>query len=346
MKAVVYHGPGDLRVENVDDPVLEEGDVLLGVSYCGLCGTDVKTYKRGHHMFTPPCILGHEVVGRIVEIAGEPVKPDIAVGDMVAVAPYVPCYGCAYCRSGREELCTNKGFIEGAFAEYVRIPAEVVSKGTFHIPSEEDIKLACLAEPLACCVNAAQDSHVRLADTVMIIGAGPMGLLMLELCKAMGASKILVSEPNGFRRNKAAERGAVVIDPACSGTDVSAWAKEQTDGIGADVVFVCVGATEAVDAALGCVRKGGTVNIFGGLPSGSRLTVDPHILHYDEVILTGSFGFTPLQFHTALTMLTGGAIDAGSVITHEFDVDQAVEAFDMASSGESLKILLKVDGDA
>ena len=176
MKAVIYHGPGDLRIENVDAPVLEEGDALLEVSYCGLCGTDVKTYRRGHHMFTPPCILGHEVVGRIAEIAGKSQRPDINVGDLVAVAPYVPCYGCAYCRKDREELCTNKGWIEGAFAEYVRIPAEVLSKGTFHIPSAEDLKLACLSEPLACCVNAVEDSCVGLADTVMIIGAGPMGL--------------------------------------------------------------------------------------------------------------------------------------------------------------------------
>ncbi|MDD4336218.1 MAG: alcohol dehydrogenase catalytic domain-containing protein [Firmicutes bacterium] len=346
MKAVVYHGPGDLRIENVNDPVLNEGDALLKVLYSGLCGTDVKTYRRGHHMFTPPCILGHEVVGRIEAIEGNLARPDIAVGDLVAVAPYVPCYGCAHCRNDREELCNNKDGIEGAFAEWIKIPAEVVSKGTFHVPSIEGLKLACLSEPLACCVNAVQDSRVSLGDVVMIIGAGPMGQLMLELCKSVGASKVLVSEPNDFRRNKAAERQAVVLNPAGEGVDVSAWVKEQTGGVGADVVFVCVGSTDAVEVALGCVRKGGTVNLFGGLPGGSRITVDPHILHYDEVILTGSFGFTPLQFHTALTMLAGGAIDAGSIITHEFDLDQAVEAFDMASSGKALKILLKVDGDA
>jgi L-iditol 2-dehydrogenase len=346
VKAVVYHGPGDLRVENIDAPILNEGDALLEVSYCGLCGTDVKTYRRGHHMFTPPCILGHEVVGKIAEIAGKSERSDIAVGDLVAVAPYVPCYGCAYCRKGREELCVNKGWIEGAFAEYVRIPAEVISKGTFHVSSAENLKLGCLSEPLACCVNAVEDSHVGLADTVMIIGAGPMGLLMLELCKTVGVSKILVSEPNDFRRKKASERGGVVLDPAEAGVDVSAWAKEQSDGVGADVVFVCVGTVDAVNSALGCVRKGGTVNIFGGLPGGSSLSIDPHILHYDEVILTGSFGFTPLQFHTALTMLTCGTIDVGSIITHEFDIDRAKEAFDMASSGEALKILLKVGCNA
>lgn len=346
MKAVVYHGPGDLRIENVNDPVLNEGDALLKVLYSGLCGTDVKTYRRGHHMFTPPCILGHEVVGRIEAIEGRLARPDIAVGDLVAVAPYVPCYSCAHCRNDREELCTNKDGIEGAFAEWIKIPAGVVSKGTFHVPSTEGLKLACLSEPLACCVNAVQDSRVGLGDVVMIIGAGPMGQLMLELCKSVGASKALVSELNDFRRNKAAEKEAVVLNPAGEGVDVSAWVKEQTGGVGADVVFVCVGSTDAVEAAFGCVRKGGTVNLFGGLPGGSRITVDPHILHYDEVILTGSFGFTPLQFHTALTILAGGAIDAGSIITHQFDLDQAVEAFDMASSGKALKILLKVDGDA
>ncbi len=346
MKAVVYHGPGDLRIENVDVPVLKEGDALLEVSYCGLCGTDVKTYRRGHHMFTPPCILGHEVVGRIAEIKGMPQRSDIAVGDKVAVAPYVPCYGCAYCRKGREELCTNKGWIEGAFAEYVRIPSEVMSKGTFRVPSDEHFKLACLSEPLACCLNAVFDSHVGLADTVMIIGAGPMGLLMLELCKTVGASKVLVSEPNEFRRSKAAASGAFVLNHRDEGADISSWVKDETDGVGADVVFVCVGTVDAVNSAFGCVRKGGVVNIFGGLPRGSSLTLDPHILHYDEVIVTGSFGFTPLQFHTALTMLTSGTIDVGNIITHEFSIGQAKEAFDMASSGEALKILLEVNGNA
>jgi L-iditol 2-dehydrogenase len=241
LKALVYHGPGDLRIENVNSPMLEDGDALLEVSYCGLCGTDVKTYRRGHHMFTPPCILGHEVVGKIVEIKGKSGRPDINVGDKVAVAPYVPCYSCVYCRKGREELCINKGWIEGAFAEFVRIPAEVLNKGTFHIRLDEHFKLACLAEPLACCVNAVEDSNVKLADTVMIIGAGPMGLLMLELCKTMGASKILVSEPNELRRNKAAESGAFVMGSQDEDADVSQWIKDETGGVGADVVFVCVG---------------------------------------------------------------------------------------------------------
>lgn len=345
MKALVYYGPGDLRIENVDSPMLEDGDALLEVSYCGLCGTDVKTYRRGHHMFTPPCILGHEVVGRIVEIKGKSGRPDITVGDKVAVAPYVPCYSCVYCRKGREELCINKSWIEGAFAEFVRIPAEVLNKGTFHIQSDEHFKLACLAEPLACCVNAVEDSNVKLADTVMIIGAGPMGLLMLELCKTMGVSKILVSEPNEWRRNKAAESGAFVMGHQDENADVSQWVKDETDGVGADVVFVCVGTVDAVDSAFGCVRKGGLINIFGGLPGGSRLTINPNILHYDEVIVTGSFGFTPLQFHTALTLLTDGTVDVGNIITHVFGIDQAKEAFDMASSGKALKILLEVNGN-
>ena len=160
------------------------------------------------------------------------------------------------------------------------------------------------------------------------------------------ASKILVSEPNEFRRSKAAASGAFVQNHRDEGADISSWVKDETDGVGADVVLVCVGTVDAVNSAFGCVRKGGVVNIFGGLPRGSSLTLDPHILHYDEVIVTGSFGFTPLQFHTALTMLTSGTIDVGNIITHEFSIGQAKEAFDMGSSGEALKILLEVNGNA
>ncbi|MEA4884730.1 MAG: alcohol dehydrogenase catalytic domain-containing protein [Clostridia bacterium] len=343
MKAAVYHGPRDLRVESIDDPVLQPGDALLKVGFCGVCGTDVKTYLRGHHMFPPPCVLGHEVVGKIVEMKEPLSTTDIRVGDVVAVAPYVPCYSCTLCSHDRHELCRHKDWIDGAFAEYVRAPAGVLQKGTCKVPPGMDPRVACLSEPLACCVNAVTDSRVSLGDTVLIIGSGPMGLLMLELCKAVGASRVLVSEPNEWRRSEAEQRGAIVASPLDS--DVPAWIRDHTDGEGADIVFICVGTADAVKVGMDSVRQGGLVNIFGGLPSGSELAIDSKRLHYDEVTLTGSFGFTPYHFRTALAMLASGGVHSSGLITHEYAINDARTALETAGSGEGLKILLKVDGD-
>ncbi|MCR4425219.1 MAG: zinc-binding dehydrogenase [Firmicutes bacterium] len=349
MKAVVYHGPMDLKVEEVDCPKLGPGDALLKVSACGVCGTDVKTYRRGHHMFTPPCILGHEAVGRIVEMRpalseSSGVNPDVGLGDEVAVAPYVPCYSCDLCRHGRQELCMNKDWIEGAFAEYIRVPSGVIRKGTFKLPNGIDRNEACLTEPLACCINAVTDAGVQLGDTVLVIGAGPMGLLILELCKSVGVARVLVSEPNAWRREEARRRGALVIDP--SEADVKKWARESTAGDGPDVAFVCVGAVDAVDTGMEAVRQGGVVNVFGGLPGDAQLTVDAKRLHYDEITIMGSFGFAPHHFETALAMIAAGRINVKGIITHVFKIEGAKTAFNAAEAGETLKVVLQICEDA
>lgn len=344
MKAAVYNGPGKLSITDIEAPVVGPGEALLEVKYCGVCGTDVKTYVRGHHMFTPPCVLGHEVVGRIVELKEPARGVTVREGDLVAVAPYVPCYSCAMCRRDRHELCRTKDWIDGGFAQYLKIPSGVLLKGTFAIPEGMDPKAACLSEPLACCVNAITDTPVRLGDTVLILGAGPMGLLILELCKASGAAVILVSEPDDRRRKFAADRGARVCDP--SEKDLKEWVKDATGGVGADTVFVCVGAADAVKEGMSVAGQGGTVNIFGGLPGGAELTVDPRRIHYDEVTLAGSFGFTPEHFKIAMDLIASQRVCVEGIITHEFSIDNAAEALETAASGKALKALIAVNEDA
>ncbi len=343
MKAAVYRGPGEVRVEQIPKPKTEPGGALLQVSYCGLCGTDIKTYRRGHHMFTPPCVLGHEVVGQIVQIRDPSPSVSVKQGDLVAVAPYVPCFVCPLCARHRHELCRHKEWIDGGLAEYVSVPAGVLQKGTFPVPDGLDLRVAALAEPLACCLNAVADSRVRMGDTVLVIGAGPMGLLMLESCKAAGAGKLLVSELDEYRRSQAERRGAVVVDP--ERTDVAGWVHDTAGGFGADVVFVCVGAAEAVDQAMAAVGAGGSVNVFGGLPGGTMLAVDARRVHYDEVTLTGSFGFAPEHFRTALGMLASGRVDVHGIITHQFCLDDAALAFETAAMGKCLKAMIGVAHD-
>ena len=343
MRAAVYHGPGDLRVERIPKPEAMPGGALLEVSYCGLCGTDIKTYRRGHHMFTPPCVLGHEVVGRIVEMKDPHSSVSVKEGDLVAVAPYVPCFVCSLCARGRHELCRHKDWIDGGFAEYVAVPSGVLEKGTFRVPDGLDLRVAALAEPLACCLNAVTDSNVRMGETVLIIGAGPMGMMMLESCKAVGATKLLVSEPDELRRSQAEGRGALGIDPGRS--SVAEWVNDVTCGAGADVVFVCVGAAEAVGEAMAAAGPGGTVNVFGGLSGGTTITVDAKRVHYDEVTLTGSFGFAPEHFRTALAMLASGRLNVEGIITHEFGLDSAASAFEAAAAGKCLKAVIRVGED-
>lgn len=344
MKAAVYQGPGRLEVIGVKRPEAGPGEALLQVVYCGVCGTDVKTFVRGHHMFPPPCVLGHEVVGRIVELrdAGPGVK--VREGDLVAVAPYVPCYSCDMCRRGRHELCGAKGWIDGGFAEYLTIPATVLERGTFAVPGGMDPKAASLSEPLACCINAVTDTPVRLGDTSLVLGAGVMGLLMLEACKAAGAARVLVSEPDPARRAEAERRGTLTVDP--SATNLGDWVAGITGEAGPDQVFVCAGAADAATQGIALAGKGGSVNVFGGLPGGTMLNVDARRIHYDEVVLTGSFGFTPEHFRTALELMASGKADAASIITHVFTLDEAARAFDTACSGHVLKVLIAVSPDA
>ena len=345
MKAAVYYGPRDVRVEEVSEPNLEPGEALLKVMFCGVCGTDIKTYLRGHPMFEPPCILGHEPVGEIVEARpGQDAvargRASVGVGDMVAVAPYVPCDNCRLCLKGRQEMCASKAGIAGAFCEYIRIPGEVVAKGVLEVPEGMSPRVACLAEPVACCLNAVEATPLDPGDCVLITGAGPMGLLMLELCKARGAGEILVSEPSKTRRMEVARRGARVIDPRAE--DVGDRVKAETGGDGADAAFVCVGAADALESAMASVRPGGSVNLFGGFPGGSRVMVDPNAIHYSEIALLGSFGFAPRHFHMGMRLLASGRLDVAGLVTREFALDDVCLALDAGASGEALKVLLRM----
>lgn len=342
----MYHGPRDVQVEDVSEPNLEPGEALLKVMFCGVCGTDIKTYLRGHPMFEPPCILGHEPVGEIVEVRpGKEARATgrVSVGDVVAVAPYVPCGNCRLCLKGRQEMCASKEGLTGAFCEYIRVPGEILAKGVCRIPEGLSPKLACLAEPVACCLNAVDATPFDPGDCVLISGAGPMGLLMLELCKVRGAGAILVSEPSETRRLEAVRRGALAIDPRVE--DVRGWVNAETGGEGADAAFVCVGAADALEDAMASVRPGGKVNLFGGFPGGSQVTVDPNAIHYREVMLLGSFGFAPRHFHMAMGLLASGRLDVAGLLSREFTLDDVGRALDAGASGETLKVLLRMGGN-
>lgn len=343
MKAAVYRDIGQIVVEEKEKPVIKPNEYLMEVMYSGLCGTDIKTYKQGHRMFQPGSVLGHEFTGRIVE-AGADVDPSL-VGKYAVCAPYIGCGHCAMCKNGFEELCTTwpRPGAEGSFTQYLTISDELAKGGMLVLDDDADLKTMTLAEPFACILNSMGKSQVKPGQTALVIGAGPMGLLHIEGLKLSGASKILVSEYSETRGEIAAAMGATVINPGkCD--DLKAAIKAALDGQTLDQIFVCVGIPAVVEQAMTLADKGCTINIFGGLKNGCTITIDPNIIHYSEVKLVGTFGFSADNFMTAARLLASGQVDMSRMITHTFPLEEAPQAFELGAhpTDDVVKIALQM----
>ena len=343
MKAVMYRGIGQVAVEEIEKPVMNADDYLVKVKYAGLCGTDIKTYKQGHRYFTPPCVLGHEFTGRIIA-AGPEVDASL-VGKKVVVAPYSGCGHCEMCESGFEELCTTwpRPGTEGAFTEYLTVSKALSEVAMLVLDDEMDMKVASLAEPFACILNSMGKSNVKPGQNALVIGAGPMGLLHIEGLKMAGAKNILVSEFSETRGELAASMGAKVINPGKT-PDVKAEIKKILGSEKLDQIFVCVGIPSVVEDAMLLADKGATINIFGGLKSGATITIDPNIIHYSEVTLVGTFGFSSKNFMDAARGIAEGKVDLSKLVTHEFALEDADKAFELGAhpTDDVVKIVVKM----
>ena len=343
MKAVMYRGIGQIAVEEIAKPEMKADDYLVEVLYAGLCGTDIKTYKQGHRYFTPPCVLGHEFTGRIVA-AGPEVDASL-VGKKVVVAPYSGCGHCEMCESGFEELCTSwpRPGTEGAFTEYLTVSKALSEAAMLVMEDDMDEKVMSLAEPFACILNSMGKSQVKPGQTALVIGAGPMGLLHIEGLKLAGVKEILVSEFNETRGKIAESMGAKVINPGKT-PDVKAEIKKLLGGKKLDQIFVCVGIPAVVEDAMKLIDKGGTVNIFGGLISGCTITIDPNIIHYSEVSVVGTFGFSSKNFMDAARSIAEGKVDLSNLVTHEFALEDADKAFELGAhpTDDVVKIVVKM----
>lgn len=343
MKAVMYRGIGQIAVEEIEKPVIKPNEYLVEVLYSGLCGTDIKTYKQGHRMFTPPCVLGHEFCGTIVEAGAE--MDASLIGKKVAVAPYIGCGHCSMCKNGYEELCATwpKPGTAGSFTEYLTVDSDLAKGGMLVLEDDVDPKKMTLAEPFACILNSMGKSQVKAGQNALIIGAGPMGLLHIEGLKLRGVKKILVSEYNQTRGAIAARMGATVINPdKCQ--DIRTAIKEALNGENLDQIFVCVGLPQVVEEAMTLADPGCTVNIFGGLKSGCTITIDPNIIHYSEVKLVGTFGFSAENYLDAARMLASGQVDMSHMISHIFKLEDADKAFELGAhpTDDVVKILIRM----
>ena len=341
MKAAVLRAPKVLEVGEIATPQAGPGELILKVRAATVCGTDLRILSgKKTKGIRFPSVIGHEFAG-VVAHAGDGVTA-FKVGDRVCMDPVVPCRACAYCPAGLENVCQNRqamGYeFDGAFAEYIRIPAIALQAGNvFRVPEGMSFEAAALSEPLACCINGQKNARVGVGDSVVILGAGPIGLMHAALARVAGARQVIVSEPNPVRREAALARG---VNHACDPTreNLLEFVRQRTDGLGADVVILAIGVPALANEALSLVRKGGRVNLFAGFSQGDMSTMDVNLIHYNEITVTGASALSRSGYELALNMLASGQIDATSLITHRYGVADSLEAFDVAGSGDAIKV--------
>jgi L-iditol 2-dehydrogenase len=310
MTAAVLYGKEQLRIERVDIPKLAPGDVLVRVRTALTCGTDVKVFRRGYHamMIQPPSLFGHELAGDIVAM-GENVQ-GFQVGDRVVAANSAPCGVCYHCRRQQENLCDDLLFNNGAYAEYIRIPQRIVQKNMYRIPAHVSYQDAALVEPLSCVMRGLEETGVRPADSVAVIGLGPIGMMFVRLATTVYKARVIAVGRRQQQLDRAVRLGAAEAVLNNEGADAASQVKGLTGGRGADVVIEAVGMPEVWQLAIQLLRRGGVVNFFGGCPSGSEVGVDTDLLHYSELTLKASFHHTPALVRKALEAVSSGYVTA------------------------------------
>ncbi len=343
MKAAILYNPGDMKIGELDVPEIGPGDVLVRNSVTLTCGTDLKTFRRGHPLAKLPMVMGHEFAG-IVESVGRDVTR-FSPGMRVVAANSAPCNQCYFCAKGQPSLCERLGesiigfTSQGAYAQYVRIPANIVSQNTHVIPEGVSFEEAALLEPLSCVVHGNDLAGAQENDELVIIGAGPIGLLHLQALKSQRVERIVVVDVSESRLKAASNLGATEIIDA-SGRDPVEQVRSISDGRGVDIVIEAVGRPETWQQASSMVRKGGMVLLFGGCPSGTMVPFAADLIHYGELTLKGAFHHTPDTVRRAMNLISSHKIDSRSLITHTMPLEKISEAFDLMSRGIAVKVAI------
>jgi L-iditol 2-dehydrogenase len=344
MKALVVRAPMDFGVKDVPTPEVPEHGLLLKVTACGLCGSDLRTLRSGHHRVTFPWIIGHEISGEVAEL-GEKYEGQWQIGDRLAVGPVVYCGTCDFCVDGRYEFCDNYREIAqawpGGMAEYVAIPPEALRLGTIQrAPEGLDLAIAAISEPISSCVNAQDRGQVGLGDTVVIIGAGPVGCIHTSLARARGADRVIIADVVDERLKMAEPFGPDVTINAAE-VDLVAEVRKLTNGKGADVIVTATPAPVAAVQAVEMARKAGRILVFGGLPKDrSTPGVDMNTVHYNALVIIGTTTFAPRHQRIGLRLLASGRIPGDRLITHRFPLSEFKQAAAMAMEGKTLKAVL------
>ncbi len=317
MTAAVLYGKEDVKIERVPIPRVGDGEILIKVQVALTCGTDLKVYQRGYHarMIVPPALFGHELAG-VVEEVGPGVK-NFSKGMHVVALNSAPCQMCFYCSKHQENLCENLLFNNGAYAEYIKIPRRIVDSNTLAIPGSVSFTEAAMVEPLACVLRGLHETNVEIGDTVAVIGGGPIGLMFVQVAKLTGCNVIAVVKRDS--QVAAATRFGAddVVQVTSVGDPVEAVRALSPDRRGADVVIEAVGSPQAWEWAVDMVRKGGTVNFFGGCASGTKVNLDTNRLHYSEITLKATFHHTPESVRKAFALIAEKKIRSTDYVTGE-----------------------------
>ena len=340
MTAAVLYGREDVKIERVAIPNVGAEEMLVKVHVALTCGTDFKVWRQGYHarMIQPPALFGHELAG-VVEQAGDAVRDRFQPGMRVVAANSAPCNGCFFCRKDRANLCEDLVFNNGAYAEYNLIPARILRENVIEIPSHLSFIDAALVEPLACVLRGIEETAVTPGDTVVVIGCGPIGLKFIRILSSRGVKVIAVGKR--ATQMKAAERvGASAAIDVTSCENPAAIVRQMTSGqLGADAVIEAVGSSATWQLAMQMVRRGGTVNLFGGCPRGTKVEFESSALHYSEITIKSSFHHTPRFVRQALDTIARGEISAKDFVTGEIPLTNLPDLFQhMKNRNGQLKV--------
>ncbi len=345
MIAATYTQDVGYRIEEVPVPKIGPDELLVRVMASSICGTDVRIIRNGHRKLAPgqKLILGHEFAGVVTEVGSRLTR--FGVGQRVGVAPNMGCGQCDECIRGLPNMCpdyTAFGItMDGGHTQFVRIPSEAVVQGSVTpLPDGLPFEQAALAEPLSCVVNANRASRIEPGNTVMIFGAGPVGLMHLMLARLSGAAAVLVADVQPERLEKAAELDATAVVNSTA-EDVRERLMHLTAGRGADVVITACSVASVQEQALGLLAPFGRLCLFGGLPKDhAGVRFDTNVIHYRQLVVTGVTGGAPRDFRAALRLLAAGRIPIDRVVSHRFATEAMAAAFDVALGGDAMKVVL------
>ncbi len=340
MRTVMFNKPGELILEEVDIPKPGPGELLVKVKAATTCGTDVKTYRRGHPKIIPPTPFGHEFAGDIAAV-GKGVEK-FSKGMRVVAHNTAPCGTCYYCMHNQESMCENLLLNLGAYSDYIIVPAPIVAINTYRIPDDFPYQQASLMEPLSTVVHGQQLIDIQPGEIVAIIGAGgPIGLMHLQIALNRGAALVVASDLSDHRLKIAKKVGGdrvFTVNPAEA--DPLDLVKELSDGRGADVAIESAGAAATWQIALSAARPGGRVLWFGGLPKGTMVEVDSYAVHYGELTMYGIYHCTPVDVYHAHQIITRDVIDTESLITGQLPLEEVQQGLEMMIDGECIKMAI------
>jgi L-iditol 2-dehydrogenase len=354
MKSVLFLRKGKSIITEVEDPKIDDDEILLKINSCAICGTDIKLEEGISTKFDKygnerkmqyPRITGHELSGTVIEVGKNISK--YKVNDRLNVTPNLPCGKCYYCQIGNQNICDYEKDIsydyDGAFAEYMVIPKRAITLDAINKISETvTFEEAALTEPVALSINSQQVSNVSLGDVVLILGLGPLGCIAIQLARINGAKKIIAVQRSKERFEFAKRFGADVYINTIE-EDLVDRVLEETEGLGVDKIIVCCSSSDLQEKSLYIIKKRGVINFFASLPKDNPfIKINSNLIHYKEIIITGTYNSTPLQNKLAYNLIERRKINVKDLITHKFSLDDYYKAIDTAKKGEGMQVVINI----